>query len=160
MEEGGTPAGGTIKRDAGEGSHTVAPPWTKYHNSQTGRGRVISRGRASLDEEPQKPRGPCRSRRRRSSSPNLNVKSVESLERWIEWPQRREPERDPHGANRVDDANRKDKQGNERESAPCVCVIDRSGPVAVGGTARFRMHSCHASQASLSKRRPPQQRHR
>ena len=26
MDGGGTPAGGTVKRDAGEGSHTVAPP--------------------------------------------------------------------------------------------------------------------------------------
>ena len=68
LEEGGTPAGDTVKRDAGEGSNTVAPPWTKYHKSQTGRGRVASRGRASLDEVPQKPQGPCRSRRRGSLS--------------------------------------------------------------------------------------------
>ena len=119
LEEGGTPAGGTVKRDAGEGSHTVAPPWTKYHKSQTGRGRVVSRGRASLDEVPQKPQGPCRSRRRGSLSRRVE-KEREAVGEWM-WTNQNE--RDPHGVNQARNPRKGKTNGEMREGERHVCVL-------------------------------------
>ena len=61
----------------------------------------------------------------------------------------------PGGQNKSEIQEKENKQRIERGRAPCVCEVGRSDPAAVGGDARFRMPSCHASQASLPKRSPP-----